>query len=140
MDFNSLDDLYTSLEKAMNEALIDMAENAKQSAYEYIQKYWYDVHHHNYYERLNLMTKSLTYKYTQMSDGASVDIYVIDEMHPASNSSPATYEYLYKWFEDGFGGEEDGNEGIMEHTQRLECDINSILKIFKDTLKRNGII
>lgn len=143
MDFNSIDSFYANLIQTMGIALKEAMEKAREKAYEYIENEWYGKHDSKFYIRTYNMVKSLYIDYDMPSEGVfNAELYIKnDELHPASNSynrEPVTYESLYEWFTDGFGGEIDSNEDILEYTQQVMFETREIFNIIKSVLSSYG--
>lgn len=143
MDFNSIDSFYSNFEQIIGIALKEAMEKAREKAYENIENKWYGQHHDTFYNRTYNMIKSLYIDYDMPSEGVFNAVLYIknDELHPASNSynrEPVTYESLYEWFADGFGGEIDSNEDILEYTQRAIFETREVFNIIKSVLSSYG--
>lgn len=139
MDFNSIDSFYSNLVQTMGIALKEAMEKAREKAYEYIENEWYDKHHNRYYNRTMELLNSLQIDYEMVGNEMIAILYIKGGKHPKSNSwTYRSFEELYEWFEDGFGEETDGNEDILEYTQRAMFETREIFNIIKTVLGSYG--
>lgn len=140
MDFNSIEEMRRQMIKNIEIGVRKALEKGQEKAYEYIITAWYS-HHHKKYNRLNLMIKSLKIEVTSNNNGVDGRLYITEEMHPASNSynkEEISFEKLYKWFADGFGGEEESNKDIMEYTYEELIVAKTAFDIIKKELSIAG--
>jgi hypothetical protein len=141
MDFNSIEEMRRQMIKNIEIGARKALEYGQERAYEYIINEWYRKHHNEKYIRLNLMIQSLKIKITTNNDGVEAILYISDELHPPSNSynrNPISFEELYEWFANGFGGETEPNKDIMEYTYEELIMAKSAFDIIKHNLIEEG--
>ena len=141
MDFNSIEEMRRQMIKNIEIGVRKALEKGQEKACEYIITQWYSVHHHKKYNRLKLMTESLKIEVIPNGDGVEGRLYITEEMHPASNSynkEEISFEKLYQWFADGFGGEEEPNKDIMEYTYEELIVAKTAFDIIKKELSIAG--